>query len=108
MTNFRAVKRFDQLLQAMATQPYLRESLQRQLEHQQRLLPQVMAILELAKVKLQVCFLNPNVSPVDTALYLRPERFDWVGVNIAANIFLCRVIDGLMVVTVLLFEQLAV
>jgi len=50
--------------------PYLRESLQQKLEHQSRLTPQVMAILELAQVKLQVLLRNPNVSPVDTALHL--------------------------------------
>ena len=40
--------------------PYLRKSLQQKLEHQRRLLPQVMAILELAKVKLQVLLRNPS------------------------------------------------
>jgi len=45
-----------------------------------------MAILELAKVKLQVLLRNPNVSPVDAALHLRPERLDGVGVNVAANV----------------------
>jgi hypothetical protein len=48
--------------------PYLRKSLQQKFEHQRRLFPQVMAILELAKVKLQVLLRNPNVSPVDPAL----------------------------------------
>jgi hypothetical protein len=56
--------------------PYPGKSLQKKLEHQSGLLPQVMAILELAQVKLQVLLRNPNVSPVDTALHLRPERLD--------------------------------
>jgi hypothetical protein len=66
----------DRLLHAMATQPVPSGSLQQKLEHQLRLLPQVIAILELAKVKLQVLLRNPNVSPVDPALHLRPERID--------------------------------
>ncbi len=56
--------------------PHLRKSLQKKLEHQSRLTAQVMAILELAQVKLQVLLRNPNVSPVDPALHLAPERLD--------------------------------
>jgi hypothetical protein len=43
------------------------ESLQKKLEHQSRLTAQVMAILELAKAKLQALLRNPNISPVDPA-----------------------------------------
>lgn len=56
--------------------PYLRKNLKKEFEHQSGLLSQIMAILELAKVKLQVLLQNPNVSPVDPALHLRPERLD--------------------------------
>ena len=44
-----------------------------------------MAILELAQVKLQVLLRNPNVSPVDPALHVRPERFNRVRVHIAGT-----------------------
>ena len=44
-------QRFDRLLQMMATQPEPSETPEQKLEHQSGLLPQVMAILELAQVK---------------------------------------------------------
>jgi hypothetical protein len=49
MKKSKSAQRFDQLLQAMVTQP-VPEDLQKKLEHQRRLTAQVMAILELAKV----------------------------------------------------------
>jgi hypothetical protein len=55
--------------------PYLRKSLQKKLEHQDRLTAQVMAILELAQVKLQALLRNPNVSPADPTLKPAADDF---------------------------------
>ena len=75
----------------------MRKSSKETIEHQVGRVPQVMAILELAKVGLQVLLRNPNVSPVDPAFHVRPERFDRIRMHIAANIFFGAVIDGLVV-----------
>lgn len=55
-----------------------------------------MAILELAQVSLQVLLRNPNISPLDAALNVRPERLDGVRMNITPNVFFRAVIDRAM------------
>ena len=83
------MKRFDRLLHAMATQPEPSEKQQGDNQTSDTgVLAQVMAILELAKVSLQVLLRNPNVSPVDPALHVGPKAFNRIGVNVAANVFL--------------------
>lgn len=69
------------------------ESPQEGVHHQLGLLPQIMPVLELAEVSLQVLLRNPNMRPRDSAFHIRPETFDGIGMNVAANPFLFGVID---------------
>ncbi len=61
-----------------------------------------MPVLELPQVSLQILLRNGDVSPADPALHVRPERFNGVGVNVAANIFFHAVVNGRMPVAVAL------
>lgn len=65
-----------------------------------------MAILELAQVSLQVLLRNPNVSPANAPFHVRPKRLDRARVNVAAHIFLRRVIDRFVLIAVAFGQRL--